>query len=168
MININRVQAYIGYLGPLINLFILLTGLFIYKAIPNAKYLTYLGSVPVTVVVNEILKKLINQHRPKKSININKFEEKLDKGSHGMPSGHAQSNGLFLTLGYLSKLPNFIILLMFAITTNTIWQRYTFKKHTLAQLLVGTIVGILVGKVYWELFIKKKKRVKFKDGENKK
>ena len=62
-----------------------------------------------------------------------------------MPSGHAQA--IFYSTAYIiGALHNFKISALFLLLSfNTIIQRVRYKNHTIAQVIVGSIIGIIVG-----------------------
>jgi len=88
---------------------------------------------------------------------------KLDKPSvtYGFPSGHSQSMASFATFGTLyllykknynfTDLPKYIIpwVLSFAV----IWQRVFSKCHSVLQVSVGSIVGIIMGYAFFQIFL---------------
>ena len=71
----------------------------------------------------------------------------------GMPSGHAQatvSELTFIALYFKEPLLTAIALLQVAIT---LWQRYTTKRHSLIQLLAGSIIGVIVGVLFYLIIL---------------
>lgn len=152
--NIIKTLAYLGYIGPVISLIIFvifITAELISKNISIPIFILYVLCIFISFLLNDFLKKTIRQKRPQESKSITMFEAKIDKNSLGMPSGHAQTSSLLITLSYLTNLP--ILLLLLILFFITIWQRYVYKKHTLNQLLFGTITGVLFGEIYWHILI---------------
>jgi len=89
-----------------------------------------------------ILKNYINDPRPVDSTPFLSSEH-FRKKVNGMPSGHAQLTAYSLVLAYLLSHKNlYQSLALFFIT---IYQRYIYKNHTIPQLFVGSIIGIIVG-----------------------
>jgi membrane-associated phospholipid phosphatase len=93
-------------------------------------------------VLSKVIKKTLKQPRPLQS----------DKGGYGMPSSHAQSFFFFLTVlvlhhqrifpnGYLA-LVSCSVLAMYAVVASS-W-RVTTRLHTVAQTVVGGVLGTLV------------------------
>jgi membrane-associated phospholipid phosphatase len=88
---------------------------------------------------------------------------KLNKPSvtYGFPSGHSQSMITFATFTTLhllyekdfdlKDLPKYILpwILAFAV----IWQRVFSKCHSVLQVSVGSIVGIIMGYVFFQIFL---------------
>ena len=97
-------------------------------------------------ILNEILKLLIKQPRPKnyqKNLETFSFDY---KGIHeyGMPSGHSQSSFFSLVFLTLVLKSPFIFLIEFIICLLTIYQRWKNKKHTIQQLFIGSIIGSFI------------------------
>ena len=97
---------------------------------------------------NKLIKELYYSPRPK---NCTKFlvSDVCMKGTNGMPSGHTQITTFALTTAYLfthkylySSIALFLI---------TFIQRIVYKNHTILQLFVGSIVGFLLGWMFYEL-----------------
>ena len=67
------------------------------------------------------------------------------KDVYGMPSGHAQSVAFSLAYLYFVQEKLYITLFHSCILGLTIFQRWNYRKHTLVQLAVGVLVGIIFG-----------------------
>jgi hypothetical protein len=101
--------------------------------------------------LNGLLKRLIKQPRPKKMIKINREDVASSRG-YGMPSGHAQiavNNLVFIALTFRNGAITGLATLQ---TLLTIYQRYSFRMHSAAQLLAGAIVGAASGYALSALF----------------
>lgn len=161
----NKILAYMGVYGPLINLIIYII-VEIFNILNDDISLIYfimsLFLQVLGVIVNGILKKLINQPRPKGKKDIDKYEKLLNKGSLGMPAGHAQMHSSIITLAYYSNFPFYIISLMILFLIISLFQRFKFKKHTISQLFFGLVVGFILTHGYW-FFILKPLQIKFKN-----
>ena len=135
---------WIGYLGPFIVMIINMFALWI-----QPYYLVgYLIFLFFSSIVNRVLKHIYKEPRPDNEISI----ENLDifnwtgiKDIYGMPSGHAQSISYSLTYLYLVQGSGYIALLTMSILGLTLFQRWNYRKHTVIQLFVGTIVGLIIG-----------------------
>ena len=92
-------------------------------------------------LLNIILKGIIQEPRPKNQI---KFNGKTAK-YYGMPSGHAQ-NATFnsLLLCYQVNTWYACIFSLF-ICLATFYQRYKYRRHTLSQIFLGGVTGLLFG-----------------------
>ena len=62
--------------------------------------------------------------------------------SYGMPSGHAQSSCFSLTFLFLTT-QTLWVLFGLCIVVLTLYQRYKHNRHTLTQLFVGSLIGII-------------------------
>lgn len=116
----------------------------------------------LNIQLNEVLKNWFVQPRPEK-INLQEdqklhifyklfgeslFRRNLNNNSvhvYGMPSGHAQTAAF--ALGFLfivcNKLPYYIIISSASLFCLTLFQRWYRKKHTIYQLLIGSIIGFI-------------------------
>lgn len=118
----------------------------------------FLVGVSLNGLMNRILKPVFKDPRPPspiKFLNSEKFPKKLEytKNSnyYGMPSGHAQNVTFSLTYLYwticeskLLKMASLIIGVL------TVFERWWFRNHTLLQLCVGIIVGIIFARfIIW-------------------
>ena len=133
----------IGFFGPHILLCIGI--ILLWK---QSKYFYgYLLFYMINTFINKLLKMVIREPRPKDGKNIMGFEKNVYEGieEYGMPSGHAQS--CFYSMSYLylvKENPIWLIVNLF-IASLTIYQRWSYNRHTAQQLLVGSMVGAFVG-----------------------
>jgi membrane-associated phospholipid phosphatase len=141
----------IGYYGPII-----LGILSLFLLYSTKTYLIfYVVGFLLNIVVNNILKQIIKQPRPKGDLDI--FDpSKKHNYSHnpvqiyGMPSGHSQMV-LFSTTYIYLVLKNIPLTLFYVLLTlNTIFQRIRYKNHTVMQVIVGSLVGALVAYVAYK------------------
>lgn len=140
----------IGFFGPFILMFIN-----IYNLLSQPYYLIgYLVSLLMNSGVNKILKGIIKEPRPDNSIDITNIEVHNGADIYGMPSGHSQSVSFSTVFVYLVQKSEWLLLFNTIILVLTILQRWNYRKHTIGQLLVGSIVGALVGSISY-LTIKK-------------
>lgn len=167
--NVSREIFKIGFHGPYI-LTIMSILMIIYESrlyfpvvgtalIPHLHFVSTVGNKILLVVawnimniwINGLLKELIKQPRPKKSIKINKQDEKFSRG-YGMPSGHAQSaaaNFVFIALLFRNEFLTTVAALQ---TLLTLYQRYSFRMHSPPQLLVGSILGSASGYALYQCY----------------
>lgn len=144
---LEKVLVYVGFFGPFILLFITSALLFLSNKYNLLAF--YVGGFFLNSLLNGLLKIVIKDPRPSEDIKL--FEAELHNGKrisfdrYGMPSGHAQSMGY--SIGFIFGIfKNPIITNIYLILALiTMAQRYLFKNHTIAQLLVGFITGIGVG-----------------------
>ena len=107
---------------------------------------------PLSIAINGLLKEIINQDRPNGSRHVNRLEKLIDEGTKGMPSGHAQLVGSELFLSLLSNTSFTTKTLMIAQTGLTLYQRWSYKKHTVMQLVIGFLIGSLYSIIFWSMF----------------
>lgn len=121
----------IGFLGPLI-----LFCLTVYLAPRPYVYALFFVA---NSVLNEGLKYLLHESRPPRGKTI--MNEPTDP--YGMPSGHAQSVFFSLAFLWLVRSPLPFIVLALGVALLTVYQRWKYRQHTLAQLGAGSFLGIL-------------------------
>jgi len=134
---IKDVLDYIGYMGPIITSIITIITL-----LDKQKYLLsfIFGSI-INNYLNEYLKICIKQPRPTNQLSY--IDDKQIKGAqiYGMPSGHAQIVSFTTTFLYLTKGNRTLLLVCLFISALTLYQRWSFRRHSIEQLITGTIVG---------------------------
>jgi len=133
----------IGFLGPLLVACIAFYGLW-----GSHKYLlTYVCFFLVNMIVNKWIKLWVRQPRPTggKSILGEVYGEVYGGADeYGMPSAHAQSVLYSTTFLYLAKGDVAWLLSGLGIGILTIYQRWSYRRHTIAQLFVGAVCGGVV------------------------
>jgi len=111
----------------------------------------YLIFIFANEYLNQVLKLIIREDRPQGYDKV--VEVNIYSGAHvyGMPSGHSQS--AFFSTVYLWLVTGSVPLLLFElfICALTVYQRWKYKKHTISQLAVGGIVGILFANIGYYL-----------------
>ena len=145
---------YIGFQGPIITSII--TTITLLDRLPYL-YIFIIGVI-LNNSLNEILKYLIKQPRPSNPKSY--IDDKFITGPHifGMPSGHAQTTSFAIIFLYLTQrkintqlpLYNIWLPLSVFIYILTVYQRWSFRRHTIEQLVIGTIVGATFAQIiYW-------------------
>jgi membrane-associated phospholipid phosphatase len=100
----------------------------------NTKYKTHFTYFIIfNSIINQILKRIIKEERP------------IPTNSYGMPSGHAQMMW-FIVFYNMNEIKN-IFLQIFLILSGLLisYDRVRRKKHTIKQVLVGSIIGSIFG-----------------------
>ena len=95
--------------------------------------------------LNKFLKNWIREPRPPSlgSIgNIDNINNYTGIEKFGMPSGHAQSIFFALMYLYLVKKSKTLLLITLFLASLTLYQRWIYGRHTIAQLFFGACVGI--------------------------
>lgn len=145
----------VGYEGPNISLVITSVALLDQKK--------YLGSFILFYFVDYyligLLKNMIEEPRPKGYL-----DKKNDDGGkyegiafYGMPSGHSAIVWYSTVFLWLVKQSPYLLIIELVICFNTMYQRWSFKKHSIEQLAVGALLG---GSVAWVAVLVTKYAVK--------
>jgi len=140
-----KILDIIGYYGPLILVFISIFTLFNKQTL----LFTYLIGFGINTVLNILLKSIIQESRPienKRLFNLEILSGRLIQfDRYGMPSGHTQSVFYSTAFIFMSLKNIRIKILYFIISLLTIYQRLSYKNHSIEQIIVGSIIGSLTG-----------------------
>lgn len=144
----------IGYYGPL-NLLVLIFFMYYKTHKPIIVYILTILWQLFSLLLNIILKFIFKQKRPTQLTNdINNttynttystIHKTIYNDKYGMPSGHAQSVMSQLTFIIFYFKNKYIKVLALIQTIITLWQRYYTNQHTINQLLIGSLIGIVIG-----------------------
>ena len=118
-----------------------------------------LGAI-LNIALNFFLKDLFKEPRPSGNEQIIQLAinngKRFGSQVYGMPSGHAQT-AFYCTMFIFLSLKNWRITAFYmAMALFTCYQRYVYKEHTLWQLFVGSLVGLVMGSVAFKCAEKKK------------
>jgi membrane-associated phospholipid phosphatase len=139
----------IGFHGDKINFIIGFISL-----LKQPKYLSgYLVFTGMNYILNGVLKTTFKEARPSGRILLYEGEDELYKNAsmYGMPSGHGQSVFFALTYVYLVKHSLYTFILELSIALLTCYQRWKYRRHTISQIMVGSLIGILFGGLSFSL-----------------
>jgi membrane-associated phospholipid phosphatase len=155
--NFLNLLSIIGQNGPII-LFALSVFLLRNKCNLLFYYITF---YVIGLILNIILKGIIQQPRPsidKKTFDlmIKNKERYISKYGipydiYGMPSGHSQSvlfSTIFIYFAFHNTKLTIIYLLISIIT---VFQRVIQNHHTVLQVIVGSMIGLIIGYVSYEM-----------------
>ena len=146
---------YIGYFGQQLLFF---ATLFLIRN-KQTFLLWYIIGYALNIGLNIVLKLWMQEPRPSEDHAL--FNISLTHGKriwfeqYGMPSGHAQ--GVFystLFIGLLLKQPWITMVYLF-ISICTVIQRVQYKNHTVSQVIWGSIIGAIMGTIFYFLSTKK-------------
>ena len=158
----------IGYYGPIILLGVIIFFItFPRMILPVSIPITVIPLIYVYIVLwqmishllNVIIKNTLKAPRPDskleelKSINPCLKNYLTIHRQYGMPSGHAQSvcsQLVFLALFFNNQI---LTILAAGQTVITLWQRYYDERHSLKQLLVGSMIGIGMGYIFYKIIM---------------
>lgn len=138
----------IGDNGPYIMIF---TSFGLLFSKPRMLFYFIIG-IFLSFIGNMSLKGIIKQPRPEfdtKSFNIalntNSMRYIFGYDIYGMPSGHAQMAFFITTFLYLVTRNIWIAFSLLLLSFIIMCQRVVYNRHTILQVLVGSVVGILFG-----------------------
>jgi membrane-associated phospholipid phosphatase len=156
----------IAYLGPII--LIAITILLLWKKETLLFY--FILGVIINIALNFLLKGVFKEPRPTGNQQIIQLAinngKRLGSQVYGMPSGHAQS-AFYCAAFIFHSLNNWKITVLYVMMALfTCYQRYIYKEHTLWQLFVGALVGLVIGTVAFKGAKKKKMGLLFSKPED--
>jgi membrane-associated phospholipid phosphatase len=129
----------IGYYGPVI--LFALTFFYLIKRPPYLMMFT-LGSIANTFL-NRTLKSTWREPRPRGQIDFIDHNHLTGPEQYGLPSGHAQASFFALAFLFFSKGPQAVIYTMALLCILTLYQRWKYRRHTIKQLALGSLIGAL-------------------------
>ena len=132
---IEKTIDYIGYLGPLILL--ILTILLLKN---KATLLTY-------YIIGYFLNSGFNAYIAQ--------GKRIGFDLYGMPSGHAQSAFYSVVFIFFALGNPIIAAIYLAIALNTGYQRVKYKNHTILQVICGSVIGAIMGCIFYFFSTKK-------------
>jgi len=155
----NKYLSEIGYQGYHSLLMLILFAL-AYNHVTNPfLYAAVIAWQLLNQVVNITIKNSVKAPRPdsqpaefakiKNSVSLKNYF--VVHENFGMPSGHAQavvSELVFIMLYFNTPILTAIAALQAGLT---LWQRYETRRHTIAQLVAGSVVGIISGVAFYTL-----------------
>ena len=148
----NIIENFIYHLGVSGPYIIFIYALYVLRNKNNYLSIYCVGFV-INIIINSLLKAIIRQPRPsynKPEINIIDALGKYPPFNvYGMPSGHAQLTAFTFYYLFLVTKNIQIVLITFLLILITGYQRVLSMKHTLLQVFVGTILGLLFGYIFY-------------------
>ena len=105
----------------------------------------------VNIIINIGLKQWIREPRPPGGQIMTNYDTYSGALEYGMPSGHSQMAFGLVTFLYLVKQSVSSLLGGLWIISLTIYQRWKYRRHSIEQLAIGAIVGILVAYISYTL-----------------
>jgi membrane-associated phospholipid phosphatase len=151
-----NVLDYIGYFGPIILIAAAIGFYMWHYSEQRHKIRAILGKfgglLIFSALLNAALKEIIQSPRPSGEVAL--FGVPRERDFYGMPSGHAQM-AAFVTSFFIKNTVDMsnptafgaMVVGLVTISILTVIQRYAFRAHTLAQLAVGTVIGVTLGQM---------------------
>jgi membrane-associated phospholipid phosphatase len=152
----NRYLSLLGYQGPNILLILILVAIYHkHKHTPYAFLAAVLLWQYSSHLINVAIKNYYKAPRPnnlplKEKVTFKNFM--TIHRNFGLPSGHAQamwSQLVFIVLYFRSPLLTTIAALQ---TGLTLAQRFLTGEHSLVQLLAGSLLGIGIGLIFYNIY----------------
>jgi len=139
----------IGFYGPAIIGLISATALWCRKIY----LISYTVCFALNSIVNSVLKIVIQEARPSGQIYLNDHDivPSSVPSKYGMPSGHAQSVGYSIAFLYLVVRSPAVLITTSFIGALTVYQRFKYRRHTISQLFIGLVIGVLFAMVSYEI-----------------
>jgi len=138
---LERVVDYIGFMGPAILIVIYSLAL-----IDRPNYLSvFLIGSATNILLNKTLKYIIKEPRPPNPIEYSSNDKGVyvNEEIYGMPSGHTQWAGFSVTFFFIIRRSPAWLLFGLITSVLTFNQRLKYRQHTLLQLIVGYITGMI-------------------------
>ena len=155
----NSYLSKIGYQGPNI-----LTGVILVSLITTTQYANVYLYIYVIVwqiishLLNITIKNTLKHPRPDsdKNENFKNLKPCIDNyltihRNFGMPSGHAQaviSQLVFIALYFQQPSLTTVSIIQAGLT---LWQRYATHRHSIKQLIAGSMIGVIVGVSFYKI-----------------
>ena len=105
----------------------------------------------INIFINIGMKQWIREPRPVGGQIMTTYDTYTGVLDYGMPSGHSQMAFGLVTFVYLVKQSISFLIGGTWIIGLTVYQRWKYKRHSIEQLAVGAIVGILVAYISYTL-----------------
>ncbi len=144
----------LGYIAPIL-FFVITCCLIFHKHLTF--YFFFFGFI-LNNIINICLKFTIREPRPQNDnlyfeslfsnhsqTTSNNVSKRWDIDRYGMPSGHAQNMSFITSFLFFNTKHYFFTILSILTTLLTIFQRYYYNNHTILQILVGLLMGVIVG-----------------------
>ena len=156
----------VAYIGPII--LITITTILLWKKETLLFY--FILGATINIALNFFLKDVFKEPRPTGNQQIIQLAinngKRMGSQVYGMPSGHAQTAFYCAAFIFLSLNNWKITVLYVMMALFTCYQRYIYKEHTLWQLFVGALVGLVTGCVAFKAAKKKKMGLLFSKPED--
>mgnify|MGYP000026166406 CR=1 FL=1 len=156
----DKVFTKLGSFGPII-LYIAASYLLWKK---NTSFYYYQVGFFTSAILNLVLKGIFKQPRPSEdprefNLAIKNghrfiFKNGIPHDIFGMPSGHAQSvffSAMFILLTL--KITPYIASIYLFIVLNTGYQSVKYKYHTISQVIIGGLIGLSLGYIWYNTIL---------------
>ena len=155
----NENLSFIGYQGTNILLTVILGGLYYQNISSPYPYAFIIAWQIVSHLINVIIKNTLKAPRPEsyKDSQFPYLKPTISNyltihRNYGMPSGHMQATMSELTFIIMYFKNPILISVTLAQTLLTAWQRYDSKSHSIKQIIAGSLIGIIIGLSFYNIY----------------
>lgn len=142
----------IGFFGEQIAFIMVCYSLLSTPGVPIYFLIVYLIINVFNKVGNEYLKDFLQETRPFKPRKFLETDSFTHKKSYGLPSGHTQGVGFSTMFSWLvTKSHGVEYIILNAIV---LYERYIFRNHTIFQLVMGLLIGVVLAYIVYFTTIK--------------
>lgn len=147
MKNIEFIFDVLGFYGPII---IAVIVSIVLRTRPKYIFL-YIIFLLFNNELNKIFKLVFRENRPENPIPFLQIEKYQGVQAYGMPSGHAQSVSYSCVFMYMLTGLSYWLYIAAFIAILTCFQRWKYRRHSIEQIIVGILFGIIVAYsvIYW-------------------
>ena len=153
--NLTNTIHLIGYLTPVI---LLVVTVFLLRN-KTVYFNFFFYGYFVNIIINSLLKFILKTPRPVNDWKILELgithTKRIGFDKYGMPSGHAQHCGFVLAFATLVFQNPLITSSYSILSLICLYQRYLYQNHTIGQIIIGFIVGLIIGYLFYEMAFKK-------------
>ena len=155
----NFYLSHIGYQGP--NTMLLLILIMLFTVVQSSNIYLYIYVIVWQIIshlINLTIKNTLKHPRPDsdKNENFKNLKPSIDNyltihRNFGMPSGHAQaviSQLVFIALYFQQPILTTVSIMQAGLT---LWQRYATHRHSIKQLIAGSMIGVIVGVSFYKI-----------------
>jgi membrane-associated phospholipid phosphatase len=140
----------IGFYAP----YLMFLTTFFYSWNRKVYLMGYLVFFAANTLLNKLLKLTFREPRPTDYQIFADFEKTTGEEIFGMPSGHAQSVAFSITFLYLLTNHTTLFLITSFIGSICVYQRWKYRRHTINQLVIGSFIGAVFGRIAYYLITK--------------
>ena len=113
----------------------------------------YVVGIVINYFLNYVLKGIIKQPRPSGDVELINIAthngKRVGYEIYGMPSGHAQMAFYSVVFIHLALKNIKITVLYLLVAVTTMYQRVKYQNHTVLQVVVGSLIGLVIGYIFF-------------------
>jgi membrane-associated phospholipid phosphatase len=109
----------------------------------------FLATILMNLGINKLLKHWVKEPRPCHTKQLYDFEDYENYDNYGMPSGHAQVASYTSAYYFFLKNDVYWLIGSVGLTILTMIQRWKYKAHSVEQLVLGSLLGIVFAYIFY-------------------